>query len=231
MYFARAFFLGVGLTASTVTLAADLPQPRQPLVSTFDWSGFYAGGFAGCAWGRTRVVDTGVVVERGAGTNGGVVGGIAGYNWQRDNFVFGLEGDFGFANLTGHGENLPPVIPPVAPPVVVLPRSYTVNWTADIRARAGYTFDPNTLVFVAGGVAFADFDFRDPNPPKLVVGATLSGWTIGAGVEHAFTNNFIARVEYLYTDYAKKRYNISPTDWYTAHLTTQTLRAAAVWKF
>ena len=30
---------------------------------------------------------------------------------------------------------------------------------------------------------------------------TLSGWTIGAGVDYAFTNNVFGRLEYRYNDY------------------------------
>ena len=35
---------------------------------------------------------------------------------------------------------------------------------------------------------------------------TRTGWTLGAGVEYAFTRNITARVEYLYYDLGDKTY-------------------------
>ena len=34
--------------------------------------------------------------------------------------------------------------------------------------------------------------------------ATFSGWTVGAGLDYAFSNNIFGRVEYRYDDYGSK---------------------------
>jgi len=38
----------------------------------------------------------------------------------------------------------------------------------------------------------------------------LHGWTVGAGVDYAFTNNLFGRVEYRYNDFGKETYHTGP---------------------
>jgi outer membrane immunogenic protein len=55
-----------------------------------------------------------------------------------------------------------------------------------------------TLIYAAGGWTATNVEVDTP------VGDdddTLHGWTIGAGVDHAFTDNLFGRVEYRYNDY------------------------------
>src|SRR5689334_15013350 len=72
----------------------------------FSWTGFYAGAHVGYAWGNADVTDTNGGVPPGPfsyepkGAFGGVT---AGYNWQFQSLVVGLEGDFGYMDLTGAG--------------------------------------------------------------------------------------------------------------------------------
>jgi outer membrane immunogenic protein len=56
------------------------------------------------------------------------------------------------------------------------------GWFGTARARAGVAFD-RALVYATGGFAFAD---------------NTNGWSVGGGVEYAFTNNLSAKVEGLY---------------------------------
>ena len=206
--------------------AADVAAPvykAPPLARAYDWSGPYIGGHLGYDWGRTRVLDNGVLTEPGAPTNGGVGGLLAGYRWQSGIFVYGLEADIGAANLRGTGLQPPP-------PPVVLPNQYFVDWAGNIRGQFGFIIFPNTLFFAAGGLALAGFTFQDGATGKRF-GTVLPGWTIGAGIDHAFTQNFIARIEYLYADYGNKTYEIAPGDFYNAAFKAQTLRGALIWKF
>lgn len=50
-----------------------------------------------------------------------------------------------------------------------------------------------------------------------------------AGIDHAFTNKLIGRLELLYDDYGSKSYG-GPEP-FTASLTATTLRAALIYKF
>ncbi|MEX0759060.1 MAG: hypothetical protein WD100_05725, partial [Tistlia sp.] len=69
-------------------------------------------------------------------------------------------------------------------------------------------------------------------------GATHLGWTLGAGFERAVGDNLLLRLEYLYDDYGRKRYDIAspPGPFFPSYeaevaLTAHTLRAALAWRF
>ena len=42
--------------------------------------------------------------------------------------------------------------------------------------------------------------------PAPVTGGKYYGWSVGAGIERAFTRNVVGRVEYFYDDYGHKDY-------------------------
>ncbi|MGA8651485.1 MAG: outer membrane beta-barrel protein, partial [Xanthobacteraceae bacterium] len=69
------------------------------------------------------------------------------------------------------------------------------NWLATVRGRAGYAWD-RVLFYGTGGAAFANVQAGAGALPFS--SSTQTGWTAGAGVEYAFTNNISAKVEYLY---------------------------------
>src|SRR5204863_7149612 len=106
--------------------------------------------------------------------------------------------------LRGHGTLFPPPPPappaPPAPPVPpALPNLYDVDLSGNIRGRIGVAVMPTTLIYAAGGLALAEFKFRENSRP-IQNKELLAGWTIGAGVDQAFTKNLIGRVEFLYAD-------------------------------
>ena len=89
--------------ASAADMPVKAPRPVAAPPPVYNWTGFYVGGHVGYLWGRTHVEEDGVVTEDGVPTNGVVGGALAGYNWQYNQFVFGLEGDFGWTNANGTG--------------------------------------------------------------------------------------------------------------------------------
>lgn len=216
--------VAAGLAGSTA-MAADMRSPvyKAPVVPRVsDWSGPYIGGHFGYDWGRTRVIDNGVLTESGAPTNGVIGGLLAGMNWQSGLFVYGLEVDFGVASIRGIGN----VGPPPAPPQ----NSYVVGMTGDVRGRLGYVILPSTLIFAAGGLAVSGFEFQHSASGQNF-GTIFPGWTIGGGIDQMFTANLVGRIEYLYADYGNKTYQIAPGDYYNAAFRAQTLRGALIWKF
>ena len=215
---------------SSAASAADIPvkAPRLPPPVVSMWDGFYGGVHVGYLWGSTRVVEDGVLTDPHAPTEGGVGGVLAGVNRQNGAYVFGLEGDFGWAHARGTGGGT------VTP--IDLANQYTINWTSYLRARAGYLIDPTTLLFIAGGLALTDFRFQEGDV-RGNLGTVFAGWTIGGGIDHILsasvtnTNQLIGRIEYLYADYGHKIYRTASDEIYDVGLTSHTLRGALILRF
>jgi outer membrane immunogenic protein len=197
------------LGLATGALAADLPSRRAapaPIIAAvpvFTWTGFYVGAQIGYGWNANDndiVLPTGFVVQSGDfGDSGdGFLAGVhAGYNYQIGSFVVGLEGDI--EGVFGDDDDDLVIVGPGG--VVFTNYGFAGNaldWQGSIRARAGFAFD-RALIYATGGFAFAGvsdgFGLVGDNDD------TLTGWTLGAGIEYAFTNNLTTRLEYRYTNY------------------------------
>lgn len=93
-------------------LAADLPSrakaPLAPFAPAFSWTGFYMGVQAGGSWGDVShsITLIGPAFNSKSRPNGFVGGIHAGYNYQINQFVVGLEGDIEVANGKGNGTTL-----------------------------------------------------------------------------------------------------------------------------
>ena len=107
----KKFLLGtIGLVAlgmAAPALAADMAVKAAPVpyvAPIYDWSGFYIGGNGG--WGESHsCVDlfngAGVAFASGCGSrSGGLIGGQLGYRWQASQWVFGLEAQGDWADLS-----------------------------------------------------------------------------------------------------------------------------------
>jgi len=176
----------LGIVAAGAASAADLPSRKGPVVApvyvpAFTWTGFYIGANAGYGWGNVKPNVAGDL-------DGFIGGGQVGYNYQIGQFVLGAEADFQGADLST-GSN-------------VFGDSVRTEYFGTVRARVGVAFD-RFLPYVTGGWAYGNV--------KTTVGGFGStdkthtgGYTIGAGLEYAFTNNLTAKVEYLYVDLGEK---------------------------
>ena len=196
------------LGLATGALAADLPSRRAapaPIIAAvpvFTWTGFYVGAQIGYGWNANDndiVLPTGFVVQSGDfGDSGdGFLAGVhAGYNYQIGSFVVGLEGDI--EGVFGDDDDDLVIVGPGG--VVFTNYGFAGNaldWQGSIRARAGFAFD-RALIYATGGFAFAGVS---DGFGTLGNDDTLTGWTLGAGIEYAFTNNLTTRLEYRYTNY------------------------------
>jgi outer membrane immunogenic protein len=213
------------LAAAGHSAAADLigggVAPEAPVASYYDWSGAYVGAFGGWAHARTKATDI-EGEEYGDNTPGaamsmsddGFIGGVtAGYNFQSGAWVFGPEVELGWAgvkktHIDPNDEN------------GGLFTQYGLYGAA--AGRVGYAID-RTLFYGKGGLAFAqiksaggEFDGvgdEDDNGYWGFDGSeaafgkkTRLGWTIGAGVEHALSEKWTVKAEYLFADFGSKTY-------------------------
>jgi outer membrane immunogenic protein len=203
----------ISFGAMQAASAADMPvkAPAYQAPAAYNWTGFYLGGHIGGGWSHTDWNQTfssfALALDSGSANANGFLGGAqAGYNYQMGQFVLGLEGDFSWTDMSGTGGHS-----------VFTNYSGTTRtkWTATITPRIGYAWQ-NALLYAKGGVAFE----ADENTINFsgaattnTVSATRTGWTVGAGVEYGFWNNWSAKLEYDYLDFGTKNYALT----YFAH--------------
>src|SRR4051794_7985759 len=95
--------LGMAAPATAADMAVKAPPPA-PLPVIYNWTGLYIGGNGG--WGQSNsclnFVDAfGRDFRDGCvSRSGGVVGGQIGYRWQANQWVFGVEAQGDWADLS-----------------------------------------------------------------------------------------------------------------------------------
>ena len=165
------------------------------------------------------------------------VSGYLGYNWQISTWVLGLEGDFGWADNKDNHIGIPGTH--ILGSTALDTASVRDRWDASVRGRVGYLVTPQALLYATGGAAWLDKETTATCP--LISAApfaggwcvagphaesfskTMFGWTVGAGAEWKFWQNWILRAEYRYSDYTGDAQNIrffagTPVDTFDAHV-------------
>jgi outer membrane immunogenic protein len=200
--FAIALLAGVaGVSVMSSAFAADLiidePAPAVGIVSTTgNWDGVFIGAFAGAGWGTVTDEDNyfGNGIDAETDLTGWQLGVNAGANFTvSEAIVAGIVGDIAWTDLNGD---------------VDADSSYSVDWAGSIRGRLG--FDGGAfLPYVTAGVAFANTTVTDAAFEDTQVHV---GWTVGAGVEFAVADNVSLDLQYRYTDYGAKDYDLGLAD-------------------
>jgi outer membrane immunogenic protein len=193
-------FVAVGQAA-----AADLPQPAPPpapvayipaVAPVYNWGGIYLGINGGYGFGTSEWTDpanlSGASSTGNFGTSGFLVGPTLGVNLQADAFVFGIEGDFDASWMDGKTSSTFCGAVGFGGAAQCETRN---TWLGTLRARIGYAADRVLFYGTAGG-ALGDIQ----SGINGLQSTTKAGWTAGAGVEVAFTDNWTARLEYLFVD-------------------------------
>ena len=97
--------LGMAAPASAADMPYKAPPPVPYVAPIYDWTGFYIGGNGG--WGQSRnCVDFVNFADGCRERSGGLVGGQIGYRWQANQWVFGLEGQGDWADLSNQRQSL-----------------------------------------------------------------------------------------------------------------------------
>jgi outer membrane immunogenic protein len=159
------------------------PPPPLPF---YIWTGVYVGVHAGGGWADLGVGDTGT---------GFIGGGQVGYNYQINQWVFGLEADIAGSGIKN---NLAAIATPFGP----ITANFNWNSLTTLTSRFGWAFD-NWLVYGKVGGAWADVSVSVNAPFGFgaSAGGTASAWVVGVGAEYAFANNWSAKVEYNHFDF------------------------------
>jgi outer membrane immunogenic protein len=181
---------------TSAALAADMPAApvyRAPVVvAAYNWSGFYLGGHGG--WGTGDASATSLGFSRSPGIDGWFGGGQVGYNWQGAGspWVFGIEADISGGDING------------SQPFLGTTVTSSLNTFGTVRGRVGYAFD-GVMIYGTGGWAWGKNKVTLTTPVLSAAvsdTASLSGWTIGGGIEWALVDSWTAKVEYLYLSYS-----------------------------
>jgi outer membrane immunogenic protein len=187
----------VGAARAADAIVYDVPAPAAPVVpENYNWTGWYVGVFGGLGAGDSEfALDDGDDFDGtvDVSARGAFGGAQIGADWQTGNWVFGAVADIAATNFGaeissggGLGDNS---------------LESSLDYLGTVRARAGYAFD-RTLFYAHGGWAYGQM-----SQTVVLDGTTVfdddvgkSGYTVGAGVEHAFTDRLSFQTEYSYID-------------------------------
>jgi outer membrane immunogenic protein len=239
-----------GAAAGTSDSDASSRTVGRKAAAAHNWSGFYVGGNA---FGSRDAVEAdnssilvtqisnlqvngrGLVVVPGTTAPGAPNrsetnwsgGGQAGYLWQRNKAVFGIEGGFdpfGRTTTLSQSQQLPPTALTPAT-TITYRRDYKESQEVSILGRVGYASGDN-LFYGTGGYANARVrvttigTFTNPGGlaascapapcqanlgPEGPVVSTFTGqqrkggWAFGGGFDHMFSRHYSLGVEYRHT--------------------------------
>src|SRR6267378_2439206 len=203
---ALAFTAALGAGAASAADLAARPYTKAPAYddTVYNWGGFYVGGHVGGSWtnqGWTNAADTAAFGDlspgqgfrqRGTGVFGG---GQVGYNWQASNYVFGLEDTV--SGMDNRGSALNRVFGTGLDDQF----SWRTNWMATVTGRVGYAV-ANNLFYAKGGYAGVNNQLSvvDVAPPAT-----------GSGSVTQWHNGWIVGLEYDYSAFETKRYQLAGT--------------------
>ena len=190
------------------------------------WTGFYAGINMGAAWSELNTYRNSFYNPNGSlacsvaycfggselNSTTAFGGGQLGYNWQGwGNVVLGLEVDLEGIGSGGDRTFIGvPATGPLANYALAARIKQDGGFAGDVTGRLGYTWG-NWLLYAKGGFAWFNPNLSASavayNGTSVVTfngwdnNTTLTGWTVGGGVEWMLNPNWSVKLEYLYYDF------------------------------
>jgi outer membrane immunogenic protein len=222
-------------TAALSANAADLPLKAAPapvVAQVYNWTGLYVGVNGGWGWGEQDPLApfSNRFDRTSFNTNGGMIGGTVGAQIQQGFVVLGIEGDLDWANVKGNGISTPTILG--VPQPITLNIASNISAIGTARIRAGVAMN-NWLFYATGGAAFVNSSANGTSIagvpcgtlgvlPNCSASAWRPGLAAGLGAEWGFSQNWSAKLEYLYIDVVGSGFN-------TDHLNT--IRAGVNYRF
>jgi outer membrane immunogenic protein len=173
--------IGIGRVALIYKFGPGHPSPWQAPAAAPSWNGFYAGGAigAGIANAKVDLANGPPNTVDGIGVPGVFPTAMAGYDWRfAQRWVLSAEGE-------------------VAPGISTA--DFQVDWTAALRGRLGYLLTPATMIY--GSAGWVTTGIRTTSIVLDVVtipSQRVNALELGAGVETAIDNHWLARFDYQY---------------------------------
>lgn len=225
----RKFLAGTGIAAILAVSAsgADAQNARA-----YNWTGLYVGADLGYLIGKPEIFPDNVVGVSPAKPDAsfGQFGVHIGQLWQVSPVgVVGWEIDYWRSEASGIDNYAP----------IATAGQIELKSGASARVTAGYSVG-SSLAYVTGGYSRLSYEGCSTGGINISTCGALtnfskdkSGWTAGAGYAHAFSPQFVARIEYLYADYGKETFTTPGIggSLTSVDLTTHTVRLGLSWRF
>ena len=184
--------IAICIAAATPAAAADVEPP-----SSYDWSGPYIGLHDGYGWGDSQVdeidPETGLIGQTQDYSHDGFISGIHdGWDLQSDSLVWGIVGEIEFADVSGtqdFGGSTDST-------------DKNIRLLSSLRLCTGFAAD-RALFYATGGLAagLVDMEASEDNFTASISGSSFTvGYTVGGGVEFAFSDDLSGLLENRYTD-------------------------------
>ena len=241
------------MTYAESARADDAVVTRAPAIPFFNlsgpaynWTGFYAGGHMGLAWGQSNWTggpgvsgSTSLLQPINSFDEGGsfFFGLQGGYNYVLPNRVLlGAEVDASFPSFqTLTGISIGGSSNFTSPTLGAVNSTETVLSSGTVRGRIGYA-PGNWLFYATGGFAWT---YNQQTFTQFSTGNSVSpflwrlGWTAGAGVEVPIpvAPRWTARLEYLFTDYGTNNKTFLGTQPFNSNFELQELRFGLNYQF
>jgi len=208
--------IAFALTATSAYAADAIVEEPVAVIApdTFSWTGGYIGINAGYAGGKLKTNFnsdySGQYFQSDSVSQklNGFIGGVqAGYNWQYNQLVLGLETDIQGTSMKKNSRT--------GPYWLTEANNYAdlekkITWLGTTRARIGYLPTERLLAYVTAGVAYGgvetnvvQYSATDSSTSK-----TKFGYAIGAGLEYALNDNWTVKGEYLFADLGSTKHKV-----------------------
>lgn len=230
-----ALVAAIGCSATVVNAADISPAP-------YDWTGLHVGLNAGVAWTNTEIdndvtyvgnvsppseflVGLKALGKSLSGDSAAFTGGaVAGYNWQHDSLVLGVETDINYLGFGEDNESDGDISKDTCGADCGYSNgvSFDADWFGTLRGRLGFAAD-NVLFYGTGGLAYghmeASSDFKIYDNISGDLEGTWKGysdevnwgWTVGAGLEYG-VDSWSVGLEYLFVDLGGADWDASVSD-------------------